>query len=249
MVHFLRRLADPRGRCCDICWRRGGAGPLCVREVEQLFFFRNHSRAPVPCVSRAGAGGGAPSLQCAAEARDLLQAEGWHTCPAWQDVVDGARPPQMRDTGLGDWPHGWQCHASRTRYLYFRERVLLLTLSPAGQMQLLRPRVPRPGLRLGQWSSVNPQGPHATRARGRLHGTTCAAAAQAMMLQRLAVLRRKRCHSIVVPRRRGGDAQGSWRRCCACARQQADELGCVTRPATDLDPEDNEAASTCPNSG
>ena len=110
-----------------------------------FFLFRSQSRAPVPRVSRAGAGfladggGGAPSLQCAAEARDLLQAEGWHTCPAWQDVVDGARPPQMRDTGLGDWPHGWQSHAARIG---------------ANSQPLLPPRVPRPGLRLGQWSSA-----------------------------------------------------------------------------------------------
>ena len=73
----------------------------------------------------------------------------------------------------------------------------------AGQMQLLMPRVPRPGLWLGQRSSVNPQGPHATRSLGRLHGIPRAAAAAATMLQRLAVLRQKGCHSIVVPRRRG----------------------------------------------
>ena len=73
----------------------------------------------------------------------------------------------------------------------------------AGQMQLLKPRVPQSGLWLGQWSNVNPQRLHATRARGHLHGTPRAAAAPAMMLQRLAVLRRKGCHSIVVPRRRG----------------------------------------------
>ena len=63
--------------------------------------------------------------------------------------------------------------------------------------------MPRPGLWLGHWSSVNPQGPHATLALGRLHGTPRAAAAPAMMLQRLAVRRRKGCHSIVVPSRRG----------------------------------------------
>ena len=74
---------------------------------------------------------------------------------------------------------------------------------PGRPKQLLRPRVPRPGLWLGRWSSVNPQGPHATRARCRLHGTPCAAAAPATMLQRLGVLRRKGCRSIVVPRRRG----------------------------------------------
>ena len=36
--------------------------------------------------------------------------------------------------------------------------------------------------------------------------------------------------------------RATWRRCCASARQQTDELGCLTRPAaTDLDPEDEAA--------
>ena len=50
-----------------------------------------------------------------------------------RDIVEGTRPPPMRDTGLGDWPHGWQSHASRTRTLYFRERLFLPTLSPAAR--------------------------------------------------------------------------------------------------------------------
>ena len=52
---------------------------------------------------------------------------------------------------------------------------------------------------------------------------------------------------VLYPGAAGRDAQVSWRRCCTCARQQPDELGCLARPAaTYLDPEDNEAASACP---
>ena len=30
--------------------------------------------------------------------------------------------PKGKEAGSGDWPHGWQFHASRTRALYFRDR-------------------------------------------------------------------------------------------------------------------------------
>ena len=78
---------------------------------------------------------GAPIIEPgpAAAARALLQDEGWQACPEWRAVLEGARPPRMRDTSLGDWPHGWQSHASRIRDLHFRERVFLPTLrSQAG---------------------------------------------------------------------------------------------------------------------
>ena len=84
------------------------------------------------CVdSLAGGGGCAPCLQNAAGARALLQAEGWQTCPEWWEVADGIRAPRLQDTGRGNWPHGWQSHATRTRNLHLRERVLLPTLSPS----------------------------------------------------------------------------------------------------------------------
>ena len=50
------------------------------------------------------------------------------TCP---------RPALQGKLGPGDWPHGWQFHASRTRTNYFRERVLLPTLEPAHRALLL----------------------------------------------------------------------------------------------------------------
>ena len=104
----------------------------------------------------AKGGGGAPSLQRAAEARTLLQTEGWHTCPAWRDIVEGTRPPPMRDTGLGDWPHGWQSHASRTRTLYVR--VFLPTLSPAA-CALVRSQS---GPHAGAWLTAVPADPACT---------------------------------------------------------------------------------------
>ena len=49
------------------------------------------------------------------------------------NVLEGACSPRMRDTSLGDWPHGWQSHASRIRNLHFRERVFLPTFAAKRQ--------------------------------------------------------------------------------------------------------------------
>ena len=41
----------------------------------------------------------------------VLQREGWEeeeACPGWHAAYKGARPPQPRDAGPGEWPHGWQ---------------------------------------------------------------------------------------------------------------------------------------------
>ena len=89
----------------------------------------------------------ATCLRSAAVARNLLQAEGWQECPSWRAIADGARPPAVIDRGLGDWPHGWQHSASRTRNLHFRERTLLLSMPPSACAQycafkLGRTRVP-----------------------------------------------------------------------------------------------------------
>ena len=44
------------------------------------------------------------------------------------------RPPTTpTDAGPGDWPHDWQHHATRTRNLYCRDRVLLPSLQPASR--------------------------------------------------------------------------------------------------------------------
>ena len=50
--------------------------------------------------------------------------------PNWHDITGGLLVAPHAEAGLGDWPHGWQFHASRTRNLYYRDRVLLPTLPP-----------------------------------------------------------------------------------------------------------------------
>ena len=98
------------------------------------------------CVDYLGAGGGtAPCLQSAAGARS-------HTCPEWRALAEEARPRPLADAGLGDWPHGWQSHASRTRNLHFRDSVLLPSLPPAA-CALLRSQV---GPHAGAWLTAVP---------------------------------------------------------------------------------------------
>ena len=66
----------------------------------------------------------------------------------------------MQDTGVGDCPHGWQSHASRTRNPYFRKRVLLPTLSPAA-CALVRSLS---GPHAGAWLTAVPADPACTLA-------------------------------------------------------------------------------------
>ena len=66
-----------------------------------------------------------PTVAHAEAARALLQTEGREACPHWHEVAGGPAAPPNNEAGLGDWRHGWQFHASRTRKLYFRDRVLL----------------------------------------------------------------------------------------------------------------------------
>ena len=78
-------------------------------------------------------GGDVPSLRAAADSRELLQAEGWEACPSWRAILQGARPVPPKHAGPGDWPHGWQFYASRTRNQYFRDIVLLPTMTPSAR--------------------------------------------------------------------------------------------------------------------
>ena len=73
-------------------------------------------------------------------------------------VLEGARSPCMRDTSLGDWPHGWQSHASRIRNLHFRERVFLPTLPPSTSA-LVRSQA---GPHAGAWLTAVPIDPATT---------------------------------------------------------------------------------------
>ena len=89
---------------------------------------------------------GHQALGAANDAANPLRSEGWHECPAWATLAHmTAQPPRAREAGSGDWPHGWQFHASRTRSVYFRDRVLLPTLEPAHRALLLSHSGPHAG--------------------------------------------------------------------------------------------------------
>eukprot|EP00439_Symbiodinium_sp_Y106_P007840 s9518_g1.t1 len=91
-----------------------------------------------------GGGAGRPALCAAHAAANLLRSEGWRECPTWAELLStSCAAPCAREAGPGDWPHGWQFHASRTRSLYFRDRVLLPTLEPAHQALLLAQSSPQ----------------------------------------------------------------------------------------------------------
>ena len=46
--------------------------------------------------------------------------ERWDASPSWTAVAGGARPDAEADTRLGEWPHGWQLHASHSQLLLSR---------------------------------------------------------------------------------------------------------------------------------
>ena len=111
-------------------------------------------------LEQGNTGGQASCLREAASARNLLLAEGWDSCPTWRTAYDGTRPPHPTDAGPGDWPHGWQHHATRTRNLYYRDRVLLPSLQPASRA-LLRSQSGPHG---GAWLAAVPSEPALTLA-------------------------------------------------------------------------------------
>ena len=111
-------------------------------------------------LEQGNTGGQASCLREAASARNLLLAEGWDSCPTWRTAYDGTRPPHPTDAGPGDWPHGWQHHATRTRNLYYRDRVLLPSLQPASRA-LLRSQSGPQG---GAWLAAVPSEPALTLA-------------------------------------------------------------------------------------
>ena len=96
-----------------------------------------------------GGGAGRPALCAAHAAANLLRSEGWQECPTWAELLStSCAAPCAREAGPGDWPHSWQFHASRTRSLYFRDRVLLPTLEPAHQALVLSQSGPQAAARL-----------------------------------------------------------------------------------------------------
>ena len=99
-----------------------------------------------------------PSLRAAADSRELLQAEGWEACPSWRAMLQGARPVPPKHAGPGDWPHGWQFYASRTRNQYFRDIVLLPAMTPSARA-LVRSQA---GSHAGSWLTAIPAEPATT---------------------------------------------------------------------------------------
>ena len=101
---------------------------------------------------------GPACLRTASEARRLLVVEGWTDVPSWELVEQGARPPDRPD-GIaepGEWRHGWQHCASRTRNLFFRDHVLLPSLPPSHRA-LLRSQA---GPHAAAWLQAIPSDPH-----------------------------------------------------------------------------------------
>ena len=119
-----------------------------------------------------------------------MQAEGWTTVPSWQDLLEGARP-QHNDqaVGLGDWPHGWQFHASRIRHSHFRDRVLLPSLPPSLRA-LLRSQA---GAQAGAWLTAIPADVSTALSPGSMQ---------------VALRRRMRLPLPIAPNRCGGEGPG-----------------------------------------
>ena len=71
------------------------------------------------------------SLAEAEEARRLLVSEGFADCPSWDDILQGKRPPSVSrvQSEVGEWAHGWQFYASRTREHRFLEFQLRPNMS------------------------------------------------------------------------------------------------------------------------
>jgi len=78
-------------------------------------------------------------LREAEECRRMLVAEGFAKCPTWLDIANGQAPPNpdVEDREPGEWCHGWQFFASRTRELRAREFEIRPNLDSASQALLL----------------------------------------------------------------------------------------------------------------
>ena len=78
-------------------------------------------------------------LREAEECRRLLVTEGFAKCPTWLDIADRQAPPnpEVEDREPGEWCHGWQFFASRTREIRFLEFEIKNQLDPCSQALLL----------------------------------------------------------------------------------------------------------------
>ena len=87
----------------------------------------------------------ADDLAEVARTRRTLQDEGWNECRSWRAVLEGARPAPSTEDNAGDWPHGWQMHASRIHTEHYRDRVLMPALSLSSQAMLRSQAGPHAG--------------------------------------------------------------------------------------------------------
>ena len=85
-------------------------------------------------------------MSAASRAQALLIREGFRECPSWQELWEGARPPQPEATEPGEWAHGWQFHAATAREHHFRSTELFPTISRAQQALLRSQSGPGSGL-------------------------------------------------------------------------------------------------------
>ena len=95
------------------------------------------------------------------DAAHLLTSEGFTQRPTWTELAAGRRPPPQGRSGQeasrepGEWAHGWQFYASRTRSTYRRETHIMPQLSETHQA-LLRSQS---GPNAGAWLGAVPAGP------------------------------------------------------------------------------------------
>ena len=116
-----------------------------------------HARVPRSAASyvqllEAELGEATHCLAEAANARRLLLDRGWSHGPTWRAILEGARPALAANPGAGDWPHGWQYHASRTLTEHSRECLVMPSLPPSSRA-LLRSQA---GPHAGAWLTAIP---------------------------------------------------------------------------------------------
>ena len=94
-------------------------------------------------------------LREATAARQTLLDNGYPEAPTWRQAADGVVAPQPQDAEAGEWPHGWQFHASSALELTYRNNVVLPLANPQRQA-LIRSQS---GHAAGKWLTTAPTSP------------------------------------------------------------------------------------------
>ena len=94
----------------------------------------------------------------ATAARNTLLANGYPEAPTWRQAADGAVAPQPQNAEAGEWPHGWQFHASSALEHTYRNNVVLHLASPK-RKALIRSQS---GHAAGKWLTTAPTCPELT---------------------------------------------------------------------------------------